>query len=54
MENNPNFSYFEEHYDTIQKLQKEDKFFESINLIEEIGNLKQCNFNIFNHKIYYF
>lgn len=40
MENNVNFKYIEEYQDTLQSLQKEDKFFESIKLIEDLGNLK--------------
>lgn len=43
MENNVNFKHFEDYQEIIQNLQKEDKFFESIKLIEDLGkklNLK--------------
>ncbi len=38
MENNVNFKYFEEYYDELYKLQKEDKYNESIKLLEDLGN----------------
>ena len=37
MENNVNFKYFEEYEESLKTLQKEDKFFESIKLVEDIG-----------------
>jgi hypothetical protein len=37
MENKENFKFFEEYLQEIEKLQKEDKFYESINLIEDLG-----------------
>jgi len=37
MENKENFKYFEEYLEEIENLQKDDKFYESINLIEDLG-----------------
>lgn len=47
MDSNKNYKYFEEYYDALKKLQSEDKFFECIKLIEEIGILKTNNWLIF-------
>jgi len=37
MENKNNKIYFEEYYEEIEKMQKEDKFIDSMKLIEDIG-----------------
>ena len=37
MERNKNPKFFEDYYETLEKLQKENKFLESIHLLEDIG-----------------
>lgn len=44
--NTDNFQYIEEYYDVIKKMQKDDLILESIELVEEMGNLKRIKIKI--------
>jgi len=37
MEHTNNYKYFEDYFPALNALQREDKFFESIHMVEDIG-----------------